>query len=419
MKNLWTKIELAMCAGCATSWGAFCALADTLLVAPTADKTKRALSILATVPKAPFTVFVLIPLVLQMEADFAAHANEGIPQFTVEGVVSTETYTPDSSDPTSRIEAIFFFSYSNTWWEIELSSQSGSMNGVQPAELARAVINCKRIPDGIRYLATQPAQQAHVGKKGVTSAVVEPIAFPPPEQKGLFVCWLSLCPNPELPIIAAGRIRRLLAADLLGDSRNQGEYMAAYLDPGGAFIGKLIITNNGILFSANKDTVQLGRPFEHGFAEFRYEVVQTTNINGVSFPLSAVLYEFDTRPNPRTRDDVYPAVITRIRMERVVCGGAGGRRTAPSRLIALDRRPTNLPGGGAVNYMVTNDQWFSKTNPRIVYLASIARQQKQSTHSGRHVARVFIVAVLVISASVPVAWLFVARRFSKHKRQVE
>jgi len=61
------------------------------------------------------------------------------------------------------------------------------------------------------------------------TAVAEPISFPRVEQLDLFLPWLCLCPNAELPIIGNGRMKRLLATSLLGNSRNQGSYHAGYL----------------------------------------------------------------------------------------------------------------------------------------------------------------------------------------------
>ena len=288
--------------------------------------------------------------------------------FTAEGTISTAIYTrPNNPNPAYKSECRVSFSYSNGWWQIE-----GLFN--QPEKMAGTIQNCRRVPDGVRsfYNWAKPNGDAPNTKAVTPSATAYAINFPPPESIELFVTWLALCPNAELPITAEGTMRRLLTVELLDHPKNEGRYSIKRLEPDGLFVSELVVTNNGIDFGMNEALIKRSPPFQNGYAETMYQIIETTNINGLPFPLAAIYRRFLPLPNANTSSDLFETVIARLRIDKLT--GFNSQQVSkikpPPVMVALDQRLPNLPKGVTVNYMLTNDQWRAANDPTLVALAS-------------------------------------------------
>jgi len=86
---------------------------------------------------------------------------------------------------------------------------------------------------------------------------------------------------------------------ILDDPVNQGEFHAQYLQPGAAFLSQLEITNDGLRIEWNPEKVEIWRfppPFAEGFTELDYRVLESTNINGIAFPVKSVLNRYGISP---------------------------------------------------------------------------------------------------------------------------
>jgi len=96
------------------------------------------------------------------------------------------------------------FTYSNPGWEINLDF-------VGAAGSPGLSVNCRRIPDGVRYF-TQSAQASETTNQAapLTAAFALPIGYPPPEQLGAVALLAEPLPGPELPTLDSGRMRRFL-----------------------------------------------------------------------------------------------------------------------------------------------------------------------------------------------------------------
>ena len=232
---------------------------------------------------------------------FSALFADDVPPFAVVGRVSSKLFFPGDTNAHHESEGEVSFYYSNRWWQTEIAYNDPKKGGP-------AIQNCMKIPDGTRSY-TLFGTKTNAGKP---IAVVCRTAFPSPGHPSIFVSWLGFCPKPDLPLIDAQRMRRFLSvpncqSELLMDQRNEGGYSIKYLAPQQLFISELSISNNGISMEVNvsangeivNDIQRFPRPFENGFSEFDYRVVETTNVNGLVFPLRMNYRRFS--PNFRTR----------------------------------------------------------------------------------------------------------------------
>jgi len=328
------------------------------------------------------------------------------PAFTAEGTISTAFYTIPGTPAVYMSECRVFISSSNGWWQIE---------GVfkQPDTMAGTTENCRRLPDGVRCFFLWPKLSGDApNTKAVTpSATAYAISFPPPERTELFVTWLALCPNAELPTTGKGTIRRLLTAELLNHPNNEGQYAIHYLEPDDVFVSELVITNNGIDFGINQTLITNRPPFHNGYTESMYQLTKTTNVNGMTFPLEATYRKFAPLRNASTSGDLFEMLVARLRIDKLTSFDSQhvSDNASPPVMVALDRRPPNLPDGITVNHMVTNDQWLAAKDPRIVELASTYRPmpKKASPHWG------LVMTLVVLLTTLPVT-VFVFRSKSKN-----
>lgn len=341
----------------------------------------------------------------------ASTVSGAIPPFEAKGLLTTEKFAPGREEPLSSIRTEAFFTYSNGQWEIDLTFLS-------PSNYAGISVTCKRIPDGVRYitLSSQPVPPAT--KPGtMTEAFALGINCPPPEHTGLLPCWLSLCPEPELSIFDKDRIRRFLFADVQQDPENQGTFSLRYLGNAGDFLADLAITNNGIEFPFKRSPRSYKPPFQHGFLELRYQVLETTNVGNLMFPFKTALHRYSRLPGARTADDIYESSTETLIVSEILLTGSTPQFRVlqpPARLVAADQRPPGLPQGVTTRYYVTNDEWVSATNKWLVKLASIYARASLPPRSALHVA--LLIVFLSVAMLLPAVIIF-ARKLKLNKQK--
>jgi hypothetical protein len=287
----------------------------------------------------------------------ATAAEMVIPPFVAEGRLLTQEFRTDTNF-NYRTDANVVFLFSNGWWQVEARfTYLGQANPV--------VLNCMRIPDGTRsYIIFEGSTN-----KGLTTvANACPMDFPSPGRAELLVPWLALCPQPDLPLIDNKRMRRFInlpdcRPNVFNAPQNEGFYQAAYLAPENAFLSDLIITNNGFGIELNvhksgaEDTgeiMRFGPPFDNGFTEMQYQVIESTNLHGVAFPIRSICKRFTPNWERKDPNDLRVAVQSELTVTRISFAEKemAGRIVAPSRMLALDARP-----GARSNYLVEDDQW--------------------------------------------------------------
>jgi hypothetical protein len=189
----------------------------------------------------------------------------------------------------------------------------------------------------------------------------------------LLITWLALCPNAELPIIDSKRIRKFNQVELLNHPKNVGTYSSRLLETGSSFLSELLVTNNGFYFGPDHNPTRYSGPFADGHLELAFEVTASTNVGGITFPLSAAYSRFVPRREGKSKEDLRLGAITRLEISRIGGFDADELRehALPSRVIALDRRATNLPDGVTVNHVVTDDHWPPAKDPRMIALAAL------------------------------------------------
>jgi hypothetical protein len=274
----------------------------------------------------------------------AIRATNPVPPFVAEGSIST-------SNRFSATEASFSFFSSNGWWQLDLT------NFTMPPQYKSQ--DCMSIPGGVRHYT--------MFDSATSSALAEacPIDYPPPGiAGGMFQSWLCLCPNPKLPAIDDKRMHRFLMVpsapfDVLKDSVNQGEYVATYLEPGRVFLSALTITNDGVRIDWDPGKNEVWRfpaPFDSGFRELAYQVLESTNIEGIAFPRRAVLQHFG--PDPEHRNKLSVVMNCEIEVSKISVAPTDlSKQVHPERLDGLDYRSRHLRGAESVSLTITNDQW--------------------------------------------------------------
>ena len=182
--------------------------------------------------------FVLIVAFFISSTLANAGGNEQPPSLSFRGALSTDMFSPTEANPYLSIRAEFQVTITNGLWEIELQYSS-------PEELRGTGESCKRIPDGVRLRPTFPTNATH----GLLAAQALPLHYPPPEKTPLLLCWLSLCPEPQLPILNPHHMRRFLSIAFQNVPKNQGSFDVHYLPGEARFLSELTLTNDGLSFS--------------------------------------------------------------------------------------------------------------------------------------------------------------------------
>jgi hypothetical protein len=352
-----------------------------------------------------------------------AATRDNLPPFTAKGTVLTEVsrLDADSTNILMSIENEVFFSYSNGWWRIELEYKSGSFQtfagsamDVSPKQLAGNLVDCRNIPDGIRYVVTHRNDPDRIGTTNIWKmALLESTKFPPPENNDLFLCWLTLCPNPALPLIDGNKMRRLISVGFLKDPHNQGEYALQYLAPDNVFLSRLCITNDGTVPMHDGTLMKLPAPYDKGHLEFEYKVLETTNWHGLAFPLHSVLHKYDPMSGATNRDDLFSSVTAHLNIDSIQAGAESPWiDLTKSTLVASDNRLPHPPGQMPTRYAITNDQWPAATNPVLVKLAAAynAHYVPANSSSAEMTAKKRLV-VLTIMVALTLAPLVILIRY--------
>jgi hypothetical protein len=377
---------------------------------PASASPNGAVRFLNTIIKewAVFTTLCFVYFVFSTDSASANITNSMFSAFSAEGSVSTETFEEGKSDPIRTFTGHFLFSYSNNIWEIQISSQKGQGLGIDPALLAKQVLDCKRIPDGVRFFVALNTNLYSIQTNPVTKdtpgtiATAEATPFPPPEQVELLTCWLTFCPYPDLPTIDSTHARGMLPVKVLNNPNNIGSFSKTYLEPDHVFLSEYQFTNNGTLIAVNLRAIKMPKPFDRGFLAQSFRVLETTNINGVTFPSLAANYQFMPRLNATNRTDVYPGVITQVKLDRIEIGTLPVF-SKPILMFALDRRPTNLPDTPQWTYSISNDSWPATTNPKVVAFANIVREHGNTlttTRDSRQLVVRVILGILLLGLPV-------------------
>ncbi len=346
--------------------------------------------------------------------------NTLFPAFSAEGTVSTETFEEGKSDPIRTLTGRFLFSYSNSIWEIQISSQKGQGLGIDPALLAKQVLDCKRIPDGVRVFVGLNTNlysiQTNVVTKDTpgTIATAEATPFPPPEQVELLTCWLTLCPYPDLPTIDSTHSHGMLPVKVFNNPNNIGNFSKTYLESDHAFLSQFQFTNNGTLIAQDLKLIQLPQPFDHGFLAQSFRVLATTNVNGVIFPSLAAYYQFLPIRMVTNQTDVYRVIITHVKLERIEIGTLPVF-SKPLLMFALDRRPTNLEDSPKWTYSISNDSWAPVTNANVAAYANLVRQHGNTVAATKDLQRLVVRIILGAFLLGLPAWLL-ARRYIQAKK---
>jgi hypothetical protein len=325
-----------------------------------------------TAMKSRFHIVIALGWLLALPAIAAESA---IPPFVAEGRLLTQEFRTDTN-LNYRTDARVIFLYSNGWWQVE--ARFTSSNLVNPV-----VVNCMKIPDGTRsFIIIEGSTNTGL----TTLATACPISFPPPGQSELLVPWLALCPQRELPLLDRRRMRRFInlvdcRPNVFNSPQNEGFYQVAYLAPENAFLSELVLTNNGFSIELNvhksgvEDTgeiMRFGPPFENGFTEMQYRIIESTNLHGVTFPIRAICKRF--APNWERKDPSDLRVVLRSELTVTKISFSekdmAGRIAAPSKMIANDLRP----GVRIDSYFIHDDQWKPVSDPEIARRVRIARQ---------------------------------------------
>jgi hypothetical protein len=152
----------------------------------------------------------------------------------------------------------------------------------------------------------------------------------------------------------------------------------------------------------NQDEIRrYSPPFDKGFTELEYQVLESTNINGTKFPLRSILRQYAPKAHAIDHKDRHLRLSSGVTVNRIGFSTSGGpnRTAAPTQLVALDKRPPNLPKEIEVRYVVTNDQWKPASDPQIVRLANGARWPGSPS---KEAPRWLVVVVLVSAFLAPV-----------------
>ncbi len=290
-----------------------------------------------------------------------------IPPFVAEARLLTRGFQTDGASLSYDTDAHVVFLYSNGWWQVEARYHATSTR--------TNVENCARIPDGTRsYILFEDGK-----KSDLTVAAIDcPNSFPPPGRPELVIPWLSLCPHPDLPLIDGQRMRRFInlpicRPDIFNVSQNEGFYVLKYLAPEKAFVSELAVTNNG--FSVELTVTQNGTegeirqyaaPLDRGFLDFHYQVIETTNVNGVKFPLRTICTRASPDSSSKDPSDLRVHLMSELTVTRISFpeGNLASHIVRRAKLFVIDAPAANPPEY-ETNTVQQQDQRTSVSDPEI------------------------------------------------------
>lgn len=303
--------------------------------------------------------------------------------FTARGVVSVVAHMhPGDTNYSISSDGDVLFSYDHGVWQVQFTFRHSAHLGYTNVYdgVPGTVTDEKRIPNGMRTIYTFPSQP---GIDAATTAKVKPSAMvttnhiPDVGSQEVFLPWLSLCPNPELPLLGSNLIHRWVQIVQQNELTATNHYQARYLEPANQFLGELIITNNGTEFTSDGKSFELPKPYDAGFVGFAYQVVATTNCEGIMFPLETVLTQFSPMPAGKSREDLHPTVVSRLKLEQIDVGGKKlSLIPVPHSVVALDSRSPVLKNHMTMNYEVIDDQYYDLTNAQLKRLENMYRHMQ-------------------------------------------
>ena len=312
----------------------------------------------ANSPAVPAVSALATNEVRQIHATAEAQA-KSLPPFTAEALIISKSLNHLSNSYT-EVQLSAVFQSSNGWWHLRVTALSGPVKGL--------AFDCRTVEDGIRYY-----QDFGERDEVMIGATACPIEYPPPGMAYYLPGWLALCPSPKLPLIDANRMRRFVSApgcqlELINHPMNEGAFGLKYLSPGQAFISELSITNNGFSLQFMSYTGPHSPPYDRGFHEFQYDLLEVTNVGGFTFPMRATCQRIGPAAPWKTREDVVAYTIDEIRVVRIDLSEEGFRNglVRPPKLFGQDYRPKDLPPERSVGYVVTDDDWMFPLDREIV-----------------------------------------------------
>jgi hypothetical protein len=305
----------------------------------------------------------------------AESSSEGVtvPSFSAAGNFSCEQFLSGATNFRMHIDGRFAFSYTNGIWEIQTTYAHFLHPGFpSPEAQPGTVSDFKRIPDGVREMTLFP--------NDTNSPYAMAIAgqYPSPMRREIFLTWLSFSPKPELPFESSNVIPRLdTPPEFMNDPGNKATFQLEYLKPEAVFISKLDIANNGTYFTTDRGFPKYPEPYSRGFKEFSYQVIATTNCQGINFPLKTALYSYTPSPGGKSNADVWPVVMARLNVETISVRGPGVEMVAiPNDYIGNDARAPGLEHGSTANYEILNDSWAPLSDSRVQRLVLMAKSTR-------------------------------------------
>jgi hypothetical protein len=342
----------------------------------------------------------------------AEHAR--LPDFVAEGTVVWEQFQPLQTNYVVHVDSHFVFIYTNEVWEIQTAYKHyyhPTLPG--PDASAGTIVDCKRIPDGNRLVtifANDTNSKFAIAQRG---------AFPPFQRPELFLAWLTLCPNAELPLVNSNSMRFNFSPELDQDPNNQGPFDREYLPAENIFLSKLNVTNNGTYYIPGTGLQKYPGFYADGYTEFSYQLNRITNVGKLSFPSSSTLTWYVPRIRGKSKADLSESIVATLSVDSI---NAAGQATdivpMPDRLIAIDSRLPQYKGDTSPRYEVLNDSWPPFNDPRLARLARAmasvpARYEQLNTH--RHT----VLAILAAIMFLPLLFYFGVRLYNKQNKTKE
>ncbi len=297
------------------------------------------------------------------------------------------------TDPVRVSENSVVVYSSNSWWRITTSPT--------PAD-TRASLDFMRIPDGMRFYPV-PSFRSVGGTNIVALATSLPISSPPAEHPEALVAWLAFCPRPELPILDATHIRRFVLEEVREHPKNRATFSVRFLSPEQVFLSELSITNEGSTFNSAGQAIDLGSPFDRGWREDYYEVIQITNFHSISLPAIATLVRFLPKQNAQRGTDTYAVMVHRIVFRAAELLESSDRPAVEPVLVVEDMRMGPTLKAASIHYSVSNEAWLSKTNAQILSLVQVAHANLNVPKRRR---QWFVILILGVMLMLPVLLRF-------------
>ncbi len=330
-------------------------------------------------------------------------AENRFPPFIAEGLIRVQQFDIAKTNASVMSSHHMVFEYSNGWWRVEVKALSGQEEGTTS--------DCMVIPQGVRVFRSSAGANTN---SSLIQGFALPLTFPPPASANMFPVWLTLCPNPTLPIIDAKRMWRFInvgAADGLSkslyDPKNVGDYVLSFAQPDNAFISALLTTNSGYILTEAGYADPYPPPFNKGFLDSAYELQATTNVHGRIFPLRAVFRKFAPHISGDLDTDVVIARVSEIMVTNISFPlEPGAKRIGAAPLLyAKDFRPSIFTNNQSVRYIVDHDLWRSVSDSQIRNLVGATIFETDSVKkSARSAApRLLIIILMTMTLVIPLA----------------